>query len=144
MAHPRPWFRLRTTLEERYTHTDYCRIGGFCSWTAATVPISVVCLRDHYADGHHKDWALMSSYLPREPMRLLDYYRKRTTIEKRHRQLNASTIRTTFFPAVSTPLPLRVVMVLLTYTLAPMAALEISGGSFGQFDSRPTWPKGSD
>jgi hypothetical protein len=30
--------------EERYTHSDYCWIGGFNSWTAATVPISVVCM----------------------------------------------------------------------------------------------------
>jgi hypothetical protein len=41
--------------QECYTHSEYCWIGGFRSWTAATVPISVVCLRDHYADGHHGD-----------------------------------------------------------------------------------------
>jgi len=41
--------------QERYTHSEYCWIGGFRSWTAATVPIAVVGLRDHYADGHHED-----------------------------------------------------------------------------------------
>jgi len=104
-------------LEERYTHSDYCWIGGFRSWTAATVPISVVCLRDHYADGQHKDWALMSTHLDREPMRLLDYYRKRTVIEERHRQLKCfydlSDFRSRSFNAIAA----QVVMVLLTYTL---------------------------
>src|SRR6266849_814102 len=72
---------------ECYTHSDYCWIGGFRSWTAAAVPIAVVCLRDHYADGHHQDWALMSTYPSAEALRLLGYYRKRTAIEERHRQL---------------------------------------------------------
>ncbi len=57
--------------QECYTHTDYCWIKGFSSWTAATVPIAVVCLRDHYADGHHDDWALMSASQVAEPLRLL-------------------------------------------------------------------------
>lgn len=102
---------------ERYSHSDYCWIGGFSSWTAATVPMAVVCLRDHYADGHHKDWALMSSYLAAEPMRLLGYYRQRTAIEERHRQLKCfydlSDFRSRNFNAIAA----QVVMVLLTYTL---------------------------
>jgi len=104
-------------LDECYTHTDYCWIGGFTSWTAATVPLSVVCLRDHYADGHHKDWALMSTYPGVEPLRLLSYYRKRTAIEERHRQLKCfydlSDFRSRNFNAIAA----QVVMVLLTYTL---------------------------
>jgi hypothetical protein len=102
---------------ECYTHTDYCWMGGFTSWTAATVPISVVCLRDHYADGHHKDWALMSPYPGAEPVRLLGYYHKRTAIEERHRQLKCfydlSDFRSRNFNAIAA----QVVLVLLTYTL---------------------------
>jgi hypothetical protein len=92
-------------------------MGGFNSWAAATVPIAVVCLRDHYADGHHKDWALMSTYGGNEPLRLLDYYRQRTAIEERHRQLKCfydlSDFRSRSFNAMAA----QVVMVLLTYTL---------------------------
>jgi len=103
--------------QECYSHSDYCWIGGFRSWTAATVPLSVVCLRDHYADGHHQDWALMSTYEGAEPLRLLDYYRKRTAIEERHRQLKCfydlSDFRSRSFNAIAA----QVVMVLLTYTL---------------------------
>ena len=57
---------------EGYQYTDYCWLGGFRSWSATTVPISVLCLRDHYADGHHQDWALMSPYPEAEPLRLLE------------------------------------------------------------------------
>jgi hypothetical protein len=44
------------------THTEFCALNDFTSWTAATVPIHVVLLRDHYADGHHdytlRQWQL--------------------------------------------------------------------------------------
>ena len=103
--------------QERYTHTDYCWIKGFRSWTAATVPIAVVCLRDHYADGHHDDWALMSTSPEAQPLRLLGLYRKRPAIEERHRQLKCfydlSDFRSRSFNAIAA----QVVMVLLTYTL---------------------------
>ena len=103
--------------QECYAHSDYCWIGGFRSWTAATVPIAVVCLRDHYADGHHRDWALMSTYSGAQALRLLGYYRKRTAIEERHRQLKCfydlSHFRSRSFNAIAA----QVVLVLLTYTL---------------------------
>ena len=103
--------------QECYTHTDYCWIKGFSSWTAATVPIAVVCLRDHYADGHHDDWALMSTSQVAEPLRLVRFYRKRPAIEERHRQLKCfydlSDFRSRSFNAIAA----QVVMVLLTYTL---------------------------
>lgn len=102
---------------ERYTHTDYCWIKGFSSWTAATVPIAVVCLRDHYADGHHDDWALMSTAQSAQPLPLVRLYRKRSAIEERHRQLKCfydlSDFRSRSFNAIAA----QVVMVLLTYTL---------------------------
>lgn len=103
--------------QECYSHTDYCAIKGFNSWTAATVPIAVVCLRDHYADGHHDDWALMSTSQLAQPLHLLRLYRKRTAIEERHRQLKCfydlSDFRSRSFNAIAA----QVVMVLLTYTL---------------------------
>jgi len=102
---------------ECYQHTDYCWLGGFRSWTAATVPISVVCLRDHYADGHHADWALMSTYPGAEPLRLLDYYGKRIAIEERHRQLKCFYDLTKFHSRNFNAVAAQVVMVLLTYTL---------------------------
>jgi hypothetical protein len=103
--------------QERHTHSDYCWIPGFNSWTAATVPITVVCLRDHYADGHHKDWALTSTSATAQPLQLLAYHQKRPAIEERHRQLKCfydlSAFRSRSFNAIAA----QVVMVLLTYTL---------------------------
>ena len=37
------------------------------------VRLQQVCLRDHYADGHHEDWALLSTYPGPEPLRLLGH-----------------------------------------------------------------------
>lgn len=103
--------------KECYTQTDYCWIKGFTSWKAATVPIAVVCLRDHYADAHHEDWALMSTTPDAQPTRLVELYRKRSAIEERHRQLKCfydlSDFRSRSFNAITA----QVVMVLLTYTL---------------------------
>lgn len=103
--------------EEAYQFTDYCWLGGFRSWSAASVPMAVLCLRDHYADGQHQDWALMSTHPRAEPLRWLDYYRQRTAIEERHRQLKCfydlSEFRSRSFNAIAA----QVVMVLLTYTL---------------------------
>lgn len=103
--------------QECYQYTDYCWMGGFRSWSATTVPMSVVCLRDHYADGHHQDWALMSPYPQAEPLRLLDYYAKRTAIEERHRQLKCFYDLTKFRSRSFNAVAAQVVMVLLTYTL---------------------------
>jgi hypothetical protein len=103
--------------DQCYKHTDYCWLGGFRSWTATTVPMSVVCLRDHYADGQHKDWALMSPYAQAEPLRLLDHYAKRTAIEERHRQLKCFYDLTKFRSRNFNAVAAQVVMVLLTYTL---------------------------
>ena len=103
--------------QERYTHTEYCWIGGFSSWTAATVPLAVLCLRDYYADGHHQDWALTSTCAAAQPLKLLGYYRQRTAIEERHRQLKCfydlNDFRSRSFNAIAA----QVLMVLLTYTL---------------------------
>jgi hypothetical protein len=102
---------------ECYQHTDYCWRGGFNSWTAATVPLAVLCLRDHYADGQHHDWALMSTAVAAEPVHVLNYYRRRPTIEERHRQLKCFYDLTKFRSRSLNAVTAQVVMVLLTYTL---------------------------
>jgi len=99
------------------THTEFCALHAFTSWTAATVPIQVVLLRDHYADAHHHDWALMTTHPAAQPLPLIRLYGQRPTIEERHRQLKCfydlSDFRSRSFNAISA----QVVMILLTYTL---------------------------
>ena len=102
---------------EVHTRSEFCRIGGFTSWTACQVPMAVVCVKNHYADGHHQDWALMTTHSTLSGPDALDYYRQRTAIEERHRQLKCfydlSRFRSRSFNAIAA----QVVMVLLTYTL---------------------------
>jgi len=99
------------------THTEFCALKDFTSWTAATVPIHVVLLRDHYADGHHDDWALMTPNEAVQPLQAIELYGKRPAIEERHRQLKCfydlSDFRSRSFNAITA----QVVMILLTYTL---------------------------
>jgi hypothetical protein len=103
--------------EEHFTHTEYCWIEGFRSWRAATVPLSVLCLRDHYADGHHQDWALIATYSGPEPLKMLNLYGQRAAIEERHRQLKCFYDLTDFRSRNFNAIAAQVVMVLLTYTL---------------------------
>lgn len=99
------------------TRTEGAVLLDFTSWSAATVPIHVVLLRDHYADGHQHGWALMSTQRPTHPQTWVRLYQRRTAIEERHRQLKCfydlSQFRSRSFNAIAA----QVVMILLTYTL---------------------------
>lgn len=114
--------RLRAQLPppppaEVRTCTEFCALQDFTSWTAATVPLQVVCLREHYADGHYDAWALLTTHRSAPALQLIGLYPRRTAIEERHRQLKCfydlSRFRSRSFNAISA----QVVMILLTYTL---------------------------
>jgi len=102
---------------ERWMQTRYCWIEGFRSWTAATIPLSVLCLQDEYADGHHQDWALITTCAGAEPLKMLHLYGKRPAIEERHRQLKCFYDLTDFRSRSFNAIAAQVLMVLLTYTL---------------------------
>lgn len=103
--------------EEIWSHQEFCALKDFTSWTAATVPLHVVCVREHYVDGHHDQWALMTTHPAAPPLQLLGLYSQRSAIEERHRQLKCfydlSHFRSRRFNAIAA----QVVMILLTYTL---------------------------
>jgi len=99
------------------THTEFCALKDFTSWTAATVPIHVVLLRDHYADGHHNDWALMTTNPTAQPLQSIELYGKRPAVEERHRQLKCFYDLTDFRSRSFNAITAQVVMILLTYTL---------------------------
>ena len=102
---------------ELWTHTEFCALKDFTSWTAATVPLHAVCLREHYADGHHDCWGLITTQRAASALQVLGLYTQRVAIEERHRQLKCfydlSDFRSRSFNAIAA----QVVMVLLTYTL---------------------------
>lgn len=97
--------------------TEVCPIQGFTSWTACTVPIHVLLLRDTYADRHQCDWGLMQTAEITDPRQPKDRYGLRTKIEERHRLLKCfydlSEFRSRSFNAISA----QVVFILLAYTL---------------------------
>jgi hypothetical protein len=99
------------------TFSECCRMGGFTSWSAARVPISVSCFKDHYADGNFHEWALLTTHSTLSGPKILEYYGKRPAIEERHRQLKCfydlTRLRSRNFNAIAA----QVIMLLLTYTL---------------------------
>jgi hypothetical protein len=99
------------------TYTELCALKDFTSWTAATVPIQVVLVREHYADGHHDEWALMTTSPIAQPLQCLELYGKRPAIEERHRQLKCFYDLSEFRSRSLNAITAQVVMILLTYTL---------------------------
>ena len=99
------------------TFRECCRMGGFTSWSAATVPLAVTCAKAHYADGHFDDWAILTTHSSLSGPKTLEYYSKRTAIEERHRQLKCFYDLTRFRSRSFNAITAQVVMVLLTYTL---------------------------
>lgn len=97
--------------------TQLCAIRGFGSWSAATVPIHVVLVREQYADGHPEEWGLMTTGDFEQAARVREDYGLRTQIEERHRMIKCfydlSDFRSRHFNAISA----QVVFVLLAYTL---------------------------
>jgi len=100
-----------------HTLSECCRLGGFTSWQAARVPLTVSCYKEHYADGHTQCWALLTTSASLSGPQMLDYYAKRTAIEERHRQLKCFYDLTQFRSRNFNAIAAQVMMVLLTYTL---------------------------
>jgi len=73
--------------KETLTRTELCPIKGFTSWSECQVPMNVLLLREHYADGHQDTWALMTTADFADPAQPKEQYRLRATIEERHRLL---------------------------------------------------------
>jgi hypothetical protein len=93
-----------------------CPIKGF-QWAEARVPMHVVVLREHYADGHQEGWALLTTEDFADPQAPPQQYGWRTTIEERHRQLKCFYDLTDFHSRSFSAVVAQVVFVLLSYTL---------------------------
>lgn len=98
------------------TARELCPIKGF-HWTEAPVPLHVVVMRETYADGHQEGWALLTPQDFADPQDPPRSYRRRTTIEERHRQLKCFHDLTDFHSRSFNAVVAQVVFVLLSYTL---------------------------
>jgi hypothetical protein len=98
-------------------YKEGCHLTGFTSWSAVRVPLSVSCYKEHYADGHFDQWAILTTHSGLSAPKVLSYYGKRTAIEERHRQLKCFYDLTQFRSRNFNAIAAQLVMVLLTYTL---------------------------
>jgi len=97
--------------------TEVCPIEGFNSWSECTVPINVVLIRETYGDAHQEQWALMDTASVRDPVRTVEEYGLRTTIEERHRILKCFHDLSDFHSRCFNVIAAQVVFILLSYTL---------------------------
>lgn len=95
---------------------ELCPIPG-CRWNELPVPFDLVAMRETYADGHQSGWVLLSTAEVRDPQQPPRDYRRRTTIEERHRQLKCFYDLTDFHSRCFNAVAAQVVFVLLSYTL---------------------------
>ena len=89
----------RTLESVDYKWLEPCRV-----WETCDVPVNVLLVRHHYANGEDLAWALASTRLFDEPLDLWTTYRLRGDIEEDHRQekcfWDMTRFRTTAFPLV--------------------------------------------
>lgn len=98
------------------TARELCALKDF-QWDQLPIRFHVVVLRETYADGHQEGWALLSTEDFVDPQAPPQDYRRRTTIEERHRQLKCFYDLTDFHSRSFNAIAAHVLFVLLSYTL---------------------------
>lgn len=79
--------------------------------------INVLLIREHYADGHCQEWALMSTGEYVDPPQARTYYHCGVKIEERHRQVKCFHDLSNFRSGAQNVIVAQVVLILLSYTL---------------------------
>lgn len=97
--------------------TELCPIKGFSSWSECAVPLNVLLLREHYADGHQQQWGLMTTADFTDPAQLKEQYGWRTEIEEGYRLLKCFYDLTDFHSRDFDVIAAQVVLIFLSYTL---------------------------
>jgi hypothetical protein len=97
--------------------TEVASIGEFRSWSACTVPLSVVANREHYADGHREIWFLVDTQEVRDPRQPRQEYHLRPSTEERYRQLKCFSDLTHFTSRALSLVTNQVVFIMLAYDL---------------------------
>jgi hypothetical protein len=100
------------------------KIPELTSGSDCPVPLTGVYSKDCYADGHEKDWLLVTTNPRSTAPQVRDYYRLRTDIEERHRQVKCFWDLTRFHSTAWNLLVNQTVFVALTYSLLQLHLLE--------------------
>jgi Transposase DDE domain len=96
---------------------EACAIEGFTSWSAATVPLTVVLIRNHGDDDPDSRWTLVTTASGVGPAFVVGRYGLRPDIEERHRQIKCFYDLTDFRSRSFNAIAAQVVFILLAYTL---------------------------
>ena len=103
--------------EKTLVETEVASIEQFRIWTSCTVPLSVTASREHYADGHCKQWFLMDTRQGHSPVDTRNDYAIRTETEERYRQFKCFCDLTKFTSRAFSMVVQQVVFVMLAYNL---------------------------
>jgi hypothetical protein len=114
----------RRTLEAIDTHW----IPPSRVWTSCDVPVAVLLLRNHYANGETLDWALASTRTFDHPFDLYTTYRRRPDIEEDHRQEKCFWDLTAFRSTAFSLVVNQILFVELAYSLIQIFLRQIDRG----------------
>jgi hypothetical protein len=99
------------------------KIPALTSWSDCPLPLTGVYSKDCYADGHEKDWLLVTTNPRSTATEVRDDYRLRTDIEERHRQVKCFWDLTRFHSTAWNLIVSQTVFVALTYSLLQLHLL---------------------
>jgi hypothetical protein len=100
------------------------KVPQLTSWSACPVPLTGVYSKDCYADGHEKDWLLVTTNPHWKAAEVRDLYGLRPDIEERHRQVKCFWDLTRFHSTAWSLVVSQTVFVALTYSLLQLHLLQ--------------------
>jgi len=99
------------------------KVPELTSWSDCPVPLAGVYSKDCYADGHEKDWLLVTTAPHATASGVRDDYALRTDIEELHRQVKCFWDLTRFPSTAWSVIVSQTVFVALTYSLLQLHLL---------------------
>jgi hypothetical protein len=103
--------------------TMVTKVEELSSWADCPVPLTGVYSKECYADGHEKDWLLVTTNSGWSSRGVRDLYALRTDIEERHRQVKCFWDLTRFQSTAWSLIVSQTVFVSLTYSLLQLHLL---------------------
>ncbi len=103
--------------------TMITKVPQLTSWSDCPVPLTGVYSKDCYADGHEKDWLLVTTNPDWSAAGVRDLYGLRTDIEERHRHVKCFWDLTRFHSTAWSLIVSQTVFVSLTYSLLQLHLL---------------------
>jgi len=107
---------------------EYKAIEPSRVWEGCSVPVQVLLIRNHYANGDELEWALACTKEFAQPLDLWKHYQLRPAVEEDHRQEKCFWDLTHFRSTAFTQVVNRVVFVELAYSLIQIFLRQVGRG----------------